>query len=817
MCSGAGIFLVALKAGQNHRRMIKNYFKIALRSLLRNKAYAFINIAGLALGVAICLVIFLVIRFELSFDDYHHNKDRVYRILTEFEKEGNSSAGVPFPLPAALRSDFPQLRATAGIAAYPNRRILVLDNNGRPVKKFTEKKGVFFTEPGFFDIFDMDWLAGQPATALKDPRSAVLSRETAVRYFGSWEKAVGQTIKLDNEHLLKVTGVLEDAPPNTDFQVKMIVPYSLFGFGKNQDWSTIDDAHQCYALLPPNYSVAVFDRQLRAFQAKYYPQDKERSLLSQPLRKVHYNSTTVNYTGRTVTAQHIRNLWLIAAFILLIACVNFVNLSTAQAVNRSKEIGVRKVLGSNKGQLRWQFLVETGILVMLAVMLAVVISYLALPFIRSILDIPLSFNILNAEALLFLLGITLAVTLLAGGYPSLVLSGFNPVLVLKSRLSIKSTKGISLRRGLVVFQFVVAQGLIIATLIFIKQMDYFRKQPMGFAKEAIINVPLPNDSSRVSRLDYLRDQLTAVKGVRRLSFSNTTPADADTWWTPIQFDHNPKNTEFPVITKWVDDSYLSTYELKLAAGRDMTKTDSVREFLINETLAKKLGYATPEDILHKEINVWGGFAKGPIVGVVKDFHSSSFKTGMEPLFMSNVKKIYGMIGIKLTTDNMPAIITAIEKVWNHVFPDYVFEYEFLDDRINSFYKQEQQLVSLYQLFAVVAIFLSCLGLYGLASFMAVQRIKEVGIRKVLGASVLNIMYMFSKEFVLMVGIAFVIASPLAWYFMQQWLEDFVYHIDIKWWIFIAGGGAAVMIALMTVSFHAAKAALSNPIKNLRTE
>jgi predicted permease len=817
MYLGTGTFLVPPKAGLNQHGMIKNYFKIALRSLLRNKAYAFINIAGLALGIAICLVIFLVIRFELSFDDFHHNKDRVYRILTEFKKEGNYSAGVPFPLPAALRNDFPQLRAIAGIAAYPNRRILVLDNNGRPVKKFTEKKGVFFTEPGFFDIFDVDWLAGQPATALKDPRSAVLSRETAVRYFGSWEKAVGQTIKLDNERLLKVTGVLEDAPPNTDFQVKMIVPYSLFGFGKNQDWTTIDDAHQCYALLPPNYSVAVFDRQLRAFQAKYYPEDKERSLLSQPLRKVHFNSTTVNYTGRTVTAQHIRNLWLIAAFILLIACVNFVNLSTAQAVNRSKEIGVRKVLGSNKGQLRSQFLVETGILVMVAVMLAVLISYLALPFIRSILDIPLSFNILNAEALLFLLGITLAVTLLAGGYPSLVLSGFNPVLVLKSRLSVKSTKGISLRRALVVFQFVVAQGLMIATLIFIKQMDYFQKQPMGFAKEAIINVPLPNDSSRVSRLDYLRDQLAAVKGVRRLSFSNTTPADADTWWTPIQFDHAPKSTEFAVITKWVDDSYLSTYELKLAAGRDMTKTDSVREFLINETLAKKLGYANPEDILHKEINVWGGFAKGPIVGVVKDFHSSSFKTGMEPLFMSNVKKIYGMIGIKLTTDNMPAIITAIEKVWNNVFPDYVFEYEFLDDRINSFYKQEQQLVSLYQLFAAVAIFLSCLGLYGLASFMAVQRIKEVGIRKVLGASVANIMYMFSKEFVLMVGIAFAIASPLAWYFMQQWLEDFVYHIDIKWWIFIAGGGAAVIIALMTVSFHAMKAALSNPIKNLRTE
>lgn len=321
----------------------------------------------------------------------------------------------------------------------------------------------------------------------------------------------------------------------------------------------------------------------------------------------------------------------------------------------------------------------------------------------------------------------------------------------------------------------------------------------------------------MAKLDYLRDRLTSVSGVKQLSFSNTPPADDDNWWTNFQFGHAAKETDFTAITKWVDNNYLSTYELELVAGRNMTKTDSVREFLVNETLVKKLGFSRPEDVLNKEMNVWSGFAKGPIVGVVKDFHTSSLKNGVEAVFMSNVKNIYGTIGIKLATSDLPATMGAIEGVWDEIFPDHVFDYQFLDDKIDGFYKQEEQLSRLYQLFAAVAIFLSCLGLYGLASFMAVQRIKEVGIRKVLGASVSNIMYMFSREFVMMVGIAFIIASPVAWYFMRRWLESFVNHVDINGWHFLVGGSAAIFIALATVSIHAVKAAISNPVRNLRAE
>jgi putative ABC transport system permease protein len=804
--------------------MIKNYFKTAFRNLVRRKNYAFINIAGLAAGIAVCLVIFIVIRYEMSFDNYHKKKNRIYRVLTEYHHADAPDIfygkGVPSPLPAALRTNFPQAERVATVFSEPNDNILVLDDNGHPIKKFKEKTGVFFTEPSLFDIFDFKWLAGD-ASSLKNPNSAVLTQSTAEKYFGDWQFAIGKTLKWNNRDVLKVTGILADVPENTDLQLKVVIAYGT-GFtadlAKSANWDGTQSAFGCYLLLPPDVSAASFNKQLRAFVTKMKSPENKDSHIIQPLSKIHYDSKTGDFSGKTMSPALIRALWLIAAFILLIACVNFINLSTAQAVNRSKEVGIRKVLGSNAGRLKIQFIAETFLIVLVSVVLAVLITLLTLPFISKILDKPLSFDITdNPEIYLFLLLLTIVVTILAGFYPSIVLSRFNPVNALKNKMTAGSTRGISLRRGLVVFQFVIAQALIIGTFIIVKQMNYFIHQPLGFDKTAIVNIPFPADSMGVSKLDYLRSRLSGIQGIENTSFSSNTPIEDDNdMWSTFKFNHAAKETDFYAITKFADDQYIPTYKLSLVAGRNLRPSDTAREFLVSEKLVKNLGIVNPQDALNKEINLWG-IINGQVVGVVKDYNDRSFRRGIDPVLITTVKRGYSQAGIKLTTADVSPAMKSIEKLWNETFPEFVFEYQFLDDKIESFYKQEDQLSSLYTIFAVIAIFLSCLGLYGLASFMAVQRIKEVGIRKVLGASVSSVVYLFSKEFIILIGIAFVIASPVAWYFMHKWLQDYTYRIDLSWWIFIAGGIAAIIIALITVSFQAIKAAIANPVTSLRTE
>jgi putative ABC transport system permease protein len=805
--------------------MIANYFKTAFRNLIRNKNYTIINIAGLAAGIAVCLIIFIIIQFETSFDNFHQKKSRTYRVLTEYHHADAASIfygrGVPLPMPATLKSSFPQIEKVAVTYSEGNDQVLVLDDNGHPVKKFKEEKGVIFTEPAFFDILDFKWLAGGPAT-LKDPNSVALTRITADKYFGDWKTAIGKTIKWNNSQVLKVTGILADIPANTDFQVKVVI---AFGTGytadiaKSTNWDGTGTSFNCYVLLSPNANEVSVNTQLRALAKKMKSADNKDSHILQSLSKVHYATDIGNYSGKSISPELIRVLWLIAAFILLIACVNFINLATAQAVNRSKEVGVRKVLGSNKWQLKMQFFAETFLIVITAMAVAIIITIIALPFISAILDLQLSFHAFyNPLIYMFLSVLIIAVTALAAFYPSLVLSRFNPVNALKNRLAAKSTKGISLRRGLVVFQFIIAQVLIIATLIIIKQMNFFTNQSLGFTKEAVLNVPFPSDSAGISKLDYVKKELTAINGIQHVSFSSNTPVeDNNDNWNTFNYDHSPKETDFYAITKWSDHEYVPTYELSLIAGKNLDRSDTANGFLVNESLIEKLGISNPADALNKEISMWDGQLKANIVGVLKDFHDRSFRAPFAPLIVACFKKGYSQAGIKLATKDASTALKGIENTWSKSFPDFVFEYQFLDEKINSFYKDELRLSQLYKIFAVIAIFLSCLGLYGLASFMAVQRIKEVGIRKVLGASVSSVVYLFSKEFIILILIAFVIASPVAWYFMDKWLQDYVYRINISWWIFIIGGLAAIIIALVTVSFQAIKAAIANPVKSLRTE
>ena len=814
--------------------MLKNYFKTAFRSLTRNRNYTIINIAGLAVGIAVCMMIFIIIQFQTSFDNFHPKKDRIYRVLTEYHHADAPDIfygkAVPYPMPAGLKTTFSQIEQVAPVFASQNNQLLIPDNNGTTVKTFKEDKGVFYTEPSFFKIFDYPLLAGS-YESLKDPNNVLLTKEIAEKYFGDWKTAVGKTINLEAggyifEHgteVLTVTGVLAPVPANTDFQLKLVVAYgtgftgSLMATSTNWDGTTADFG--CYILLPKDISVDNFNQQLRAYSKKVKSPDNKDSHIIQPLSAVHYDTQAGSYSSKTISHQLLNVLWLIAAFILLIACVNFVNLSTAQAVNRAKEVGVRKVLGSNKSQLRIQFIAETFLIVTSAVLIAAIITALALPSINQILELSLSLSILNSPpVILFLLTVTIFVTILAGFYPSIVLSRFNPVNALKSKMAANTAKGLSLRRGLVVFQFIIAQILIIGTLIIVKQMSYFMNQPLGFDKDAIVNVPFRVDSLRISRLDYLKEKLLSVNGVQAVSFSSNTPVeDDDDMWTTFRFNNAVKETDFYAISKFADNEYVSTYKLPLVAGRNLQYSDRTREFLVNESLVRKLGIKNPEDILNKEISMWDDKIKCPVVGVVKDFNDRSFRDDLAPLLITTNVTMYNQAAIKLTTTNISSTLQSVKKIWEGTFPNFVYEYKFLDDKIANFYKQESQLSSLYKIFAVIAIFLSCLGLYGLVSFMAVQRVKEVGVRKVLGASVSSVIYLFSKEFIILVAIGFVIASPVAWYFMDKWLQDYVYRIKISWWIFLVGGISAVVIALITVSFQAIKAALANPVKSLRTE
>jgi len=810
--------------------MLKNYFKIAWRNLMRNKSYAAINVSGLAVGIAVCLVIFIIIQYQTSFDRFHSKKDRTYRVLTENQPTKGAdvtySKSVPYPLPAALKNRFPEIETVAPVFASHNDELIVAGDNNSTIKRFREERGLFFTTPAFFNIFNFPLLAGSYAS-LKDPNTVLLTKEIAEKYFGDWKQALGNTIKLQSggfmfDHsteVLKITGILATIPANTDFQIKLVVSIETSYLGhlmaNSTSWEETTPDFSCYVLKLSNTSAEHLNQQMAVYAKTVQSPESKDSYIFQPLSNIHYDAQAGNFSNKIISHQLLNVLWLIAAFILAIACVNFINLSTAQAVNRSKEVGVRKVLGSNQFQIQLQFIVETFLIVIGAVVLAIVFSLVAWHYVNRLLELSVPFSVFGSSTIiLFLSVITVAVTVLAGFYPSIFLSRFNAVTALRLKIADGNSKGISLRRGLVIFQFIIAQGLIIGTIIIARQMDYFMDQPLGFDKSAIVNVPFRVDSVRMSKMN----QLLSISGVQAVSFSSNTPVeDADNSWNTLKFDHASKDANFKAILKFADDQYVPAYKLPLIAGRNLKASEMTREFLVNESLMKSLGINNPDEILNKDISIWGDVITCPVVGVLKDFNNRSFRDKPAPLLITTNKTMYNQASIKLATTNITSTMKAVKNLWEQTFPDFVFEYKFLDEKIDRFYKQENQMSQLYKIFAAIAIFLSCLGLYGLASFMAVQRVKEVGIRKVLGASAAHIVYLFSREFILLIAIAFAIATPIAWYYMHTWLQGYAYRISISWWIFVAGGLAAVFIALATISFQAIKAARANPVKSLRSE
>lgn len=810
--------------------MIKNYFKIAWRNLLRHKAYSAINIAGLAVGIAASLLIFIVVKYELGYDKFQKNYNRIYRVVTATKSSDGTEGhtpGIPSPAYDALKTDFPQLEKIAALAASSGNQVTVLGNDPNSdvvlSKKFITSNtstSIVFTHPEYFDMFHANWIAGNAKT-LSEPGNAVIDKPSAIKYFGDWKNAVGQFLKLDNTVLLKVSGIVEEMPANSDFPIKLFVSYQTLkqypGKYIEFDWGSLSSNHQVYIMLPQNVNAADIQAQMKGFVKKHFPEDRpdQRMQVLQPLKEIHFDSRYGNLGDHSTSKNILWTLSFIAVLIIVMASINFINLATAQSVGRSKEVGIRKVLGSNRNQLIRQVMGETFLIVLFSVILAIALATMAMPFLSHIASVPEDISLFNRETIPFLIIVLIVVTLLSGIYPALIVSGFKLALALKSKITSASIGGISLRRILVVTQFAISQILIIGTIVAISQMNYIRNADLGFDKEAVLVLPTYSDSTNLPRMKPLKQQLLQNPAVISVSFANDEASSDNNWASNFAFD-NKEDEGYAVFHKYADEDYIKTYGLNIIAGRSYTPSDTLREIVINETLAKKLGLKEPQQAIGKNLRIGGGHWL-PVVGVVKDFKTNSLREEVKPLTIASRHEYYFTIAVKLRTANLSHSVAQIKKLWENTYPEYAYSSHFVDETIEKFYKQETQLALLYKIFAAIAIFISCLGLYGLVSFMAAQKTKEVGIRKVLGANVGNIVVMFSKEFTLLISIAFVIAVPVAWYFMNEWLQNFEYRIHIGVGVFVLAIIASLVIAWITVGYRAVKAGLANPVKSLRTE
>ena len=796
--------------------MFRNYLITAFRSLARNKAHSVINVAGLALGIACCLMIFLVVRYEKSYDTFHSKADRIFRVNTHFKSTGGFSGGAPMPVAKALKQNFPEIEQ-ATTALYANNGLIKVNN------QLYKETGIAYVGPEFFSILDAKWLAGNPKQALSDPNAVVLTKSIAQKYFGGtgnqiMQNALGKIIKFDTKQTLKVTGILEDFPDNTDLPFKILVSWNTPNLWSNNinDWVSFGASNVHVVLLRPGADVAQLQKKIPVMEKKYMGavEASRRTHVLQPLREMHYDERFGNLNGRVVAKENLGGLVLIGLFILLIACINFINLATAQSVKRSKEVGVRKVLGANRGQLVRQFLAETSLLSLLATGLAAALTLLLLPQFKELLNLDLSFNpFTDGSLLVFLLLIIVAVSVLAGVYPAFVLSGFQPVLALKNKIAAVRSGGFSLRRSLIVGQFAIAQVLIISTIVVSNQLEFFRSKSLGFNKDAVVTLPIPAEN-KPETARALRQQLNQIPGIKSVSFAVFTPSSEDNQWSTFTFTGSDPTKEYYIQEIPIDHTYLQTYGLTLLAGKNLDLTTDSSDILVNERVLRTMNIASPEAAIGQKVD-WD-WKKRRIVGVVKDFHTGSLRDEIPGVFMRRIPHTE-LIGLKLEPTALRTTMAQVEQIWKKAYPESLFEFTFLDETISNFYREEVKMFKLFRLFAGIAIFISCLGLYGLVSFMAVQRTKEIGIRKVLGASMVHIVGLFTKEFFVLIVIAFVLAAPLAWYAMQAWLQNFEYRDPMGPGSFFIAILFSLLIAGITVIYRSIKAARTNPVQNLRIE
>jgi putative ABC transport system permease protein len=799
--------------------MIKNYFKIAWRNLINRKFYTAINVFGLSLGIGCSIILFQFITYHLSFDTYHHDAKQLYRIVNELRVGDGSverTQGNSIALANSVKAKIPQIREVGVISRILKLTVAIPGTDKTANKLFAENESVALINPSIFNLFDYQWEQGDKSTALSAPNTVVLSHSIAQKYFGS-QDVIGRTILTDNRALFKVTGIVKDHPANTDIKTDIFLSlsslksiYPEYANRWTSDWDWVDSRNNVYVLLADGATPATVNAMLKKMDKNGL--GPEYTFLLQPLKEVHFDGRY----GGVIQKSLLLTLGLIGFLLLVIACVNFINMATAQSFKRAKEIGTRKVLGSSPSAIFIQFMAETAYIAVFAALLAIGYVLLILPVLNTWLQTQLSFNFFRDVKLLVFLILLLAITIAAAGtYPALILSRFKPVNALKNQVNNNSQSAGFARKGLIVFQNVIAQVLIIGAILITMQVKFLKSANPGFNKDAVVVMPVPDNAK--TKTDFLRNQLLSHPGIESVTYCDRPAASIRNDGGSVKYD-NREWENFTGFTIFGDKDFAKTFGIKIIAGRNIAESDTASEYLVNETMVRRLGIKDPQQIIGHKF-VAGGITNNPgiVVGVMKDFHAQSMYAAIPPESICAFRRDYRFAAVKINANNVHATLENLKRDWQTVYPDNVFEYAFQDEQINNFYQKEDLLNRLIRSSALIAIFISCLGLLGLISLLTLQRTKEIGIRKVLGASVASITSLLTADFFKLIILAVVIASPIAWLLMSKYLQNFAYRIAIHWWVFIISALSALFITLIAVGYQSIKAAMANPVKSLRSE
>ena len=804
--------------------MLKNYLIIAFRNFQRYKGNTLINIVGLVLGISVFFLIIQYVTFELSYDSFNKNADKIYRVRNDriYSDKHDKSAGCPPAVAPTLKKEFPEVLESARLRGTD---VTYIDKE-KNVSEILEK--VYYTETSFLKIFSFALLYGSKFTVLEEPYNIIISESLSKKYFGD-ENPLNKEITLVNEygnHIYKIAGVFKDVPPNSHVKFNMLISYkTLIAQNKQAEYYWGWNAFNTYILLAPNADPIALEAKFSAMVEKYknYEASYKRVYLLQPLQDIHLYSHLRFEPEVNGSAETVKFLSIIALFVLILAWVNYINLSTSRSLTRAKEVGIRKVLGSNRFQLIKQFLTESFLLNLVALVLALIVDVIALPYFNSLTAKPLSIGLLQNNWIL-LTAMFIGGVFLSGIYPAFVLASFNPLMIFKTKAGRLSNK-LDLRKALVIFQFSVSIILIASTIIVFEQLSFMRNQDLGINidQTLILNAPIGKYNSYSSGTNF-KDALLTIPGIKDVSASASVPGKgySNASSGVRKYGSNPEDGTQGFFID-VDENYFKLYEVPLVAGRYFTRESRFNnEIILNETAVKVYGFKNPEEAVNSKL-IFDGFdgQSIKIVGVTKDYHQEALKSALLPVVFNPINaadlNLTRYFSLKIDARNIQQIISQVKNKWDDFFPSQPYEFNFLDEVFNSQYKTDQQFGKVFSLFTFLAIIISCLGLLGLASYTNLQRTKEIGIRKVLGASVSGIVSMLSLEFTKWVLIANIIAWPVAYYFMNKWLQDFAYRIDISWWMFVLSGGIALIIALATVSIQAVKAAIANPIESLRYE
>ncbi len=817
--------------------MLKNYFTTAFRNFWRNKTFSVINVLGLSIGISASLIIFLIVQFEMSYDKVETDASRIYRVVMDMKFNGNDghSAAVVAPLSSAIQREITGVEATVPVMQFQGdatAKVSIEKEGSSKPTIFKNQADIVFTNPQYFSLLPYKWIAGSPESSLKNPFNVVLSESRVKQYFPSTNinDVIGKQIRYNDDFTATVSGVVKDLDERTSFDAVEFISFPTIAQTHMQDdfmmnkWEDWMGYSHLYVKLSKGSKNENVQTQLNRLFVKYNTKANKDAanyihLHLQPLSDIHFNPLYASFDGRIAHKPTLYGLLAIAAFLLMLACINFINLTTANAASRAKEIGIRKTMGSLKKQLIFQFLSETFLYTVVACIISFCIAPLLLKMFADFIPPGLDFQPFNQPNIfLFLLALAVVVSFLSGLYPAFILSGYKPVKVLKNQSFTfnNETRHAWIRKTLTVSQFVIAQFFVIATVMVSKQINYSLNADMGFRKDAIVSFGLPRQDTVASHRSGLLTEIKAIPGVQMASRAFLTPADEGLAYTDISYAGAANENKESVQLRWGDSNYLKLFNIKILAGRNVEESDTIKEFLINETYSKALGFKHPQDAINKLLDYNG--MKLPIIGVIHDFNEQSFHVPVGPLVFAGFDNRSYIIHVLLQPNSSWSnTIAQIQKAYHQFYPDEDFTYNFLDETIAKFYESEQHTASLLSWAMGLSILISCLGLLGLVMYTINTRTKEIGIRKILGATVTNIISILSKDFVQLVLIAFVFATPVAWWATYKWLEDFAYRTAMSWWVFALCGCAMLLIALIALSIQTIKAAIANPVKSLRAE